>query len=72
MLINLFPRASQMVLVVKEPACQGRRCKRYGFDWEDPLKEGMTTYSSILAWIIPQTREPARPQSIWSQRVGHN
>ena len=22
-------------------------------DWEDPLEEGMTTYSSILAWRIP-------------------
>ena len=21
--------------------------------WEDPLEEGMTTYSSILAWRIP-------------------
>ena len=22
-------------------------------DWEDPLEEGMTTHSSILAWRIP-------------------
>ena len=22
-------------------------------DWEDPLEEGMATYSSILAWRIP-------------------
>ena len=22
-------------------------------DWEDPLKEGMATHSSILAWRIP-------------------
>ena len=26
--------------------------------WEDPLKEGMTTYSSILAWRIPWTEQP--------------
>ena len=26
--------------------------------WEDPLKEGMATYSSILAWRIPWTEEP--------------
>ena len=25
-------------------------------DWEDPLEEGMATYSSILAWRIPMTR----------------
>ena len=24
--------------------------------WEDPLKEGMATHSSILAWIIPMGR----------------
>ena len=26
--------------------------------WEDPLKEGMAAYSSILAWRIPWTEEP--------------
>ena len=26
-------------------------------DWEDPLEEGMATYSSILAWRIPPTEE---------------
>ena len=26
---------------------------------EDPLKEGMATHSSILAWRIPWTEEPA-------------
>ena len=33
---------------------------------EDPLKEGMATPSSILAWRIPCTEEPGRlysPQS---------
>ena len=24
--------------------------------WEDPLKEGMATHSSILAWRIPMDR----------------
>ena len=28
--------------------------------WEDPLEEGMATYSSILAWRIPWTEEPDR------------
>jgi len=26
--------------------------------WEDSLKEGMVTHSSILAWRIPWTEEP--------------
>ena len=28
--------------------------------WEDPLEEGMATFSSILAWRIPWTEEPGR------------
>ena len=32
----------------------------------------MVTCSSILAWKIPWTEEPGGPQSMGSQRVGHN
>ena len=39
---------------------------------EDPLEEKMATHSSILAWRIPWTEEPAGLQSIGSQRVEHN
>ena len=39
---------------------------------EDPLGEGMTTHSSILAWRIPWTEEPGRLQSIGMRRVGSN
>ena len=39
---------------------------------KDPLEKGMITYSSILAWRIPQTEEPGRLQSMGSQRVGHD
>ena len=35
---------------------------------EDPLKEGMATHSSILAWGIPWTEEPGGLQSTGSQR----
>ena len=28
--------------------------------WENPLKKGMTTHSSTLAWRIPWTEEPGR------------
>ena len=38
--------------------------------WEDPLEEGITTHSSILAWRIPWTEEPGGLQSIRLQRVG--
>ena len=40
--------------------------------WEDPLEEGMTTHSIILAWRIPWTEESGGPQSLGSQRVGHD
>ena len=40
--------------------------------WEDPLKESAATHSNILAWEIPQTEEPGRPQSMGSQRVRHS
>ena len=41
-------------------------------DQEDPLKKGMATYSSILAWRIPWTEEPGGLQSMESQRVRHS
>ena len=40
--------------------------------WEDPLKDGMATHSSILAWRIPWAEEPGGLQSIGLQRVGHD
>ena len=39
---------------------------------EDPLEEDMAAHSSILAWRIPRTEEPGGPQSVGSQRVGHD
>ena len=39
---------------------------------DDPLKEEMTTHSSILAWTIPWTEDPGELQSVRSQRVGHD
>ena len=39
---------------------------------EDPLEKEMDTHSSILAWRIPWTEEPARLQSMGSQRVEHD
>ena len=41
-------------------------------DQEHALEEGMATHSSILAWRIPWTQEPARLQTVgvtksWTQ-----
>ena len=40
--------------------------------WEVPLENGMAIHFSILAWRIPQTEKPGGPQSLKSQRVGHD
>ena len=59
--------ASQVALVAKKSACQsGRHEIRVRFlGWEDPLKEGMATHSSILAWRILWTEEnPVDRQAI--------
>ena len=39
---------------------------------EDLLEKEMATYSSILAWNIPWTKEPGGLQSVGLQRVGHD
>ena len=41
-------------------------------DWEDPLKKGMGTHSSVLAWRILMAEEPGGLQSMGLQRVRHN
>ena len=40
--------------------------------WEDPLEKEMAPHTSILAWEIPWTEEPAALQSTGLQRVKHN
>ena len=43
--------------------------------WEDPLEKEMATHSSIIAWEIPRTEEPAgvrEPQSMGLPRVRHD
>ena len=56
--------------VKNPPAMQEMQVQSLGP--EDPLEKGMTTHSSILAWRIPWTEEPARLQSMGSQRVRHD
>ena len=36
------------------------------------LEKEMATYSTVLAWRIPGTREPGRLPSLGSHRVGHD
>ena len=48
-----------MVQMVKNlPVMQETQVLSLGLSlgWEDPLKKGMATHSSILAWIIPWKR----------------
>ena len=39
---------------------------------EDPLEEKMAAPSNVLAWRIPWTEEPGRPQSRGSQGTGQD
>ena len=39
---------------------------------EDPLKKGMPTHSSILAWRVPWRERPGGQQSMGLQRVRHS
>ena len=39
---------------------------------KDPLKNGIATHLSILAWKIPWTEESSELQSMASERVGHD
>ena len=57
-------------MVMNPPTMQKTWVRSLG--WEDPLKEGMETHSSILAWRIPWTEEPDGLQTMGSQRVGHD
>ena len=47
--------ASLVVQMVKYPPAMRETWDR-PLGWEDPLEEGMATFSSILAWRIPMNR----------------
>ena len=57
-------------MVKNLPAMQESQVRSLG--QEDPLKKGMATHPSVLAWRIPWTEEAGRLQSMGLQRVGHN
>ena len=56
---------------VKNPPAMWETWDR-SLGWEDPLRKGMATHSSILAWRIPWIEEPGRLQRMGSQTAGHN
>ena len=49
-------------MVKNLPAMQETRVQSLSL--EDPLKKGLATHSSILAWRIPRTEEPGGLQSM--------
>jgi len=51
--------ASQVAQRVKNPPIMQESWVQ-SLGGEDPLEEGMTTHSNILAWRIPWTEEPGR------------
>ena len=64
-------RASLVAHTVKNlPAMH--EIQLWSLGWEDPLKKGMATHSSILAWRIPWRKEPGGLQSMGSQKTGHD
>ena len=64
-------RASLEAQMVKNlPAIQETWVRSLG--WEEPLKKGITTHSSILASRIAWTEEPGGLLSEGSQRVAHD
>ena len=62
-----FPDGS---VVKKLPVMQETGAQSLG--QEDPLEKEMATHPSIPTWEIPWTEEPNGPQSMGSQRVGHD
>ena len=61
--------APQVALVVKnQPADAGdKETQDQYLGREDPLEDGMTSNSSILAWKIPRTQQTGGLQFIGSQ-----
>ena len=70
-----FSWASQVALVVKNPCLLMQEIQEkwvWSLDPEDSPGEGNGNPSSILAWEIPGTEEPAGLQSMRLQRVRHD
>ena len=63
--------AGAWCLSSKDPSCQGRRRERRQFDpWAGkiPCRRAWQTHSTVVAWRIPWTEEPAGLQLMESQK----
>ena len=58
--------------MIKNPPANAGDREVCSLGWDNPLEEGMATYSSILAWRIPWTEEHGGLQSRGLKRVRHN
>ena len=56
---SIYSGASLVAQLVKNPLAM-RETWVQSLGWEDPLKEGVATHSSTLAWKIQWTQEPGR------------
>ena len=72
--VTLFSGAPQVALVVKNlPPIQVEVREAGSISGSrDPLEKSMATHSSILAWRIPQTKEPGELQPIGMHTVGQD
>ena len=57
--VLIIHRASLVAQMVKNLLVMQETLVRF-LDWEDRLKKGMATHSSILAWRIPWIEEPGK------------
>ena len=75
MIFNFWSQASQVTLILKNPAANAGKIRDNGIKslgQEDHLEDKIASHSSLLAWRIPWIEEPGGLHSMGSQRVGHN
>ena len=61
-----YSRASLVIQMVKNPTAIWETWVQ-SLGWENPVKNGKVSHSSILAWRIPSTEEPGRLHSMGSK-----
>ena len=61
-----YSRASLLIQMVKNLTAIWETWVQ-SLGWENPLKNGKASHSSILAWRIPSTEEPGRLHSMGSK-----
>ena len=69
--VTIQHRASLVAQMAKNPPAMWEIWVQ-SLGWEDPLKEGMATHSSILAWRVPWIQAPGGLQSTRLHGVGHD